>query len=134
MRIISRFVDFALAKGEINVTDSGQVLSFIHIYDLIEALVEIIELISNKDIKEEIFNIGTEESYSLADIANIVKEILIDYEKDIDVNVEEVEGEYKNNSLNMTKTFNILNWRPKHYLKDIMRDEVERKIKKWKNY
>lgn len=109
MRIISRFVDFALAKGEINVTDSGQVLSFIHIYDLIEALVEIIELISNKDIKEEIFNIGTEESYSLADIANIVKEILIDYEKDIDVNVEEVEGEYKNNSLNMTKTFNILN-------------------------
>ena len=42
LRITTRFVDFAINTGEINITDSGQIFSFIHINDLVDALIEYI--------------------------------------------------------------------------------------------
>lgn len=131
-RITSRFVDAALEKNKIEVIDSGQIFSFTHIKDLVDALIEFFEYISKENLNKdnEIYNLGTDESYSLIDMANNVKNILKEYNKDIYVIVEKQEGKYKNNSVNMNKTFNILKWRPKYHLKEIMREEIERKMQK----
>ena len=144
LRITTRFVDFAINTGEINITDSGQIFSFIHINDLVDALIEYIyyvldikfnylnkldELDDLNYLDVEIYNIGTEESYSLIDIANIIKEELKKYKINVKVNINKVDGEYKNNSICMSKYFSKFSWRPKFTLKDIIKEEIERQLK-----
>ncbi len=131
-RITSRFVDYAIRSEQIKIVDSGQVFSFIHINDLVEALISFLRCFSRNDlkIKNEIYNLGTDENYFLIDIANTIKNILGKYGKTVNIIVEKQEGKYKNNSVNMLKTFETLKWRPKYRLKDIVQEDIERELKR----
>lgn len=137
-RITTRLVTSAINNNSINITDSGQKFSFIHIKDLIDVLIEYIyyifnikaeELEKNKNnIEVEIYNIGTEESYSLIDMANVIKKELEKIDKNIEINVEKVQGEYKNNLVSMNKYFSEFSWRPKLDLREIIKEEINRQL------
>ena len=130
-RITTRFVEFALASGEINVLESGQIFSFIHISDLVDSLIVYMENYKANNIQKEngqIYNIGTEESYTLSYLAEMIKEELKKYNKEVKIIIKEKEDGYKNNSVDMSKFFTEYDWRPKFTLKEIILEEIERRI------
>lgn len=134
-RITSRFVKDAVEKGQIQIQDSGQIFSYIHIEDLVQGLKNFIEIFnSNQDDlfdNVSIFNLGTEEIYSLTDVAKEIKEQLKNiYNRDINIIISNIDGAYKNNSINMNKFFAISSWRPKYNLENIIKDEIDRLMNK----
>lgn len=134
-RITSRFVKDAVEKEQIQIQDSGQVFSYIHIEDLVQGLKNFIEIFNNNEEKLfdkiSIFNLGTEESYTLVNIAEeIQKQLKNRYNRDINIIISNADGAYKNNSINMNKFFAISSWRPKYNLENIIKDEIDRLINK----
>lgn len=128
-RITTRFVSSALKEKKLTVFDSGQMFSYIHLYDVIDVLVAYMEYISlNQGLG--LLNVGTDEVYPLTTVANEVKEQLKVLNINIMVNVNKQEGEYKNNSINVDKLYSTLGWKPKFKLSEIIRDEIERQLKK----
>lgn len=129
-RITTRFVEFALASEEINVLESGRIFSFIHISDLVDALIVYMENYKANNMQKEngqIYNIGTEESYTLSYLAEMIKKELKKHNKEVKIIIKEKEDGYKNNSIDMNKFFTEYDWKPKLTLKEIIQEEIERR-------
>jgi len=105
-----------LKKPYTVVGDGSQTRSFVHVYDVVNAIIRA----ANSKISGEIFNVGSKRSIKINEITDILggKKIYISKRK----------GELKHSSANIKKIKKKLNWTPKIRIKDGLRmllDEFE---------
>jgi len=108
---IQKFLDAAVNKEPIEITgDGNQSRNFIHIDDLIRALV----LITKKNIVGETINLAGEESVSINDIATYAQELgagEITY-------ITGRKDDFYDQDVSLNKAMFLLNWRPEVKFKD----------------
>lgn len=117
-RFLTIFVENALKDVAIELTAPNQVVSFIDVRDVADAL---IRLINDKSAPAGIYNLGSGQWYTIKHIADIVKTI---GEKEYNIsNVRIVEndcGKRTHIGMNITKIESTLGWRPNYDLKDMI--------------
>lgn len=108
---IQKFLDAAIAKKDIYITgNGGQNRNFIHIDDLIDAMV----LLAEKDISKEIINLAGEERISINDIAQYAQELGAGkIEKK-----PERKDDFYNQIVSIAKAEKLLGWKPKIKFED----------------
>lgn len=124
-RITARMTQNAIDNSTIKVNENGQVFSFVDIDDIVE---QIISVSSLKDNKYMIYNLGSSETYSLTEIANVIKSQLADRNMDVDIQISK-EGAYKNNSIDITKFLEETGYKVKYDLKKIIEREIDRSLR-----
>ncbi len=117
-RIIHDIMYSAINKNKINLSSKQTVRDFIHIDDVIDALV----LASRKkSLTGEVFNIGTGKEYSLKQIADLIQNLTntklnISWgHKDKIREFDKINGK---NIADIKKSTRILKWKPKNSIKD----------------
>lgn len=117
-RFVSIFVKNALQGQPINVIGGNQKLSFIDVRDATNGIIALMQ--TEYSNWEHIYNLGTSVQVSLLEIANLVKEIAIDY---IDVPVTII-VEDKNVNLDVCMDsrnfYSLTNWKPKYDIRDMI--------------
>lgn len=121
---IKKIIDSAVKGSDINEEcGNDQKIEFIYIKDVIKALLLIINKWDvNEDVKEGIYNIGTEKLTSINDIVRIIKE------KYPNFNVKLGPGEMGYGSIgnfNCTKARDFLNFKPSFTLREGILDYLE---------
>ena len=103
----------AYQEGIINLRGSGSSkFDLLHVDDLYEA----IKLILDKDIKNEIINLGCGEPISINELASTIVDVLKnEFNKDVKI-VSERDKDYKewpDHWMSINKAKRLLNWEPK---------------------
>lgn len=115
---IQKFLDAAVAKEPIEITgDGNQSRNFIHIDDLVRAMVLVIE----KGVEGETINLGGNESISIIDIALYAQEFgagAITY-------IPERKDDFINQDVSLEKAKRLLGWEPKVKFKDGIKSMYE---------
>jgi len=125
--VIPRFVQQALVREPITVfSDGEQTRTFTHVKDAIWAIVKLTE---HPGAIGEIFNIGGKEETSIQNLAYFVKEVLESSSPIIHIPYEEAyeEGfeDMRKRVPDISKIENLIAYKPKCDLKDIIRDVAE---------
>ncbi|MBI5325176.1 MAG: GDP-L-fucose synthase [Ignavibacteriae bacterium] len=108
--IIINLEKIGISKNNIKVWGTGNVFrEFLHVDDMAEACVFLMENYSYKDIGEFI-NIGTGEDMTIRDLVYIIKDI-VGYNEDIIFDKDKPEGTHKK-QLDVSRLFK-LGWKPK---------------------
>ena len=75
-RVIPRFFNQALANSEITVYGGNQIFDFVHLSDVVEGLIRLIQkIINNEKLESRIFHFLTGRSSNLVDLAKKIIEI-----------------------------------------------------------
>ena len=101
------------------VGDGNQTRDFIHVNDLVEAILKV----ANKNIKNEIFNLGSSKEITVNKIAD-----LIGGEK---IFIPERPGEPNRSCADISKIKKAINWEPKINIEDGVKTLLD-KINDWK--
>lgn len=120
--VIPRFVKQALAGESITVYGDGkQQRTFAYVKDVVGALIDLME---HPEAVGEIFNVGSEEEISIADLASLVKEITgsksdivyIPYDEAYEVGFEDMRRRLPD----ITKIIKFIGYKPKTGLREIL--------------
>ncbi len=123
-RIIPRFIKSALA-GETVVINDADVMSFLDVHDCANAIVRVL----NHPLIGGIYNLGTEESFSLVEICECISDQLVKNGKQpLQYEVEHKEEEGMNRSLNIEKFTHTFGWTAKKTLNDFVSDSIKQVI------
>jgi nucleoside-diphosphate-sugar epimerase len=120
--VIPKFVKSALLNHPITIFGDGkQSRCFCDVDDVTDGM---ITLMDKKEAEGEIYNIGNDESISIEEVAHIVKEMTsskskIEYIKYEDAYEEGFE-DMRRRVPDLTKIKNLIDYQPKHDLKDIL--------------
>lgn len=127
------FVKNALERGSIrllrpiNLSEHGaQVIDFIHVLDVCDAILSALDFALNHQSCLEVFNIGGGQGVSIAQLAEIVSRLVKDRFGKI-VNVEREirnEPEVPKMIFNISKAQRLLNWRPKVSIEEGITDLI----------
>lgn len=139
-RITHRLVVNAFNNKKFKIIEAGQIFSYIHLDDIVAGIYSFLEYYNtiqddvekNKErkvSKYEIFNIGTDEYYTLMKIGEEIKKAFQEKNIEIEIEIEKKDSGYKNNSINVDKIYNRIKWRPKYMLKDIIRMDIGNQYK-----
>lgn len=121
-RITARMTKSAIEDHKITVNDAGQVFSFVDIDEIVWEIIAISQLNNNR---YQVYNLGSYESYSLTDIAMEISSQLSN--KGIEVQVDKIKaGDYKNNSVDISRFIDETGYEIKYDLKNIIKREIER--------
>lgn len=108
--VVNGLVRDALLKKEISIVSGEQVRSFIHVADVAQAILSSIKAHENL-VSGEVFNVGnSQQSVSLAYVANVVKTLI----PDIEVSFLEGEPDLVNYRLSCSKIEKVLDFIPQH--------------------
>lgn len=100
-RVTNRMIDIALEKGRIEAKKNAQRFGFIDIKDAVSGIMLLLE--SEPEKWCEVYNLGTERTYSLIEIAKIIAEVIEKRTgKHISIKVE-VEENILNSSLDCSR-------------------------------
>ena len=94
-RIVNRLVKQALLSGRITVKNNQQEFGFFDVEDAVSYLVTMLD--SDPEKWKPVYNIGKNETYSLAEIAQVIKET-IERSSGKSVEIVELSGDEKTNS------------------------------------
>lgn len=96
-RIVNKFVKQALEVNRLTVKENKKIFSFMDISDATGGIISMLD--SDISKWKPVYNLGTDNVYSLCDIACTVREVISEYEN-ILVNIEtETDDDFSNNSL-----------------------------------
>ena len=120
--VIPKFVKSALLNHPITVFGDGkQSRCFCDVDDVTDGM---ITLMDNKEAEGEIYNIGNDESISIEELAHMIKEMTHSKSKIEYINYEDAyeEGfeDMKRRVPDLTKIKNLIDYEPKHDLKNIL--------------
>ena len=118
--LIPSIIKQAHENGIVNVKDLEPRRDFLHIDDLVGALMRAIEIHRKLDI----FNIASGASYSVKEVIGIVEEIMGDY---LEIVSEEIRrpNEIMDTRANISKAIDLLGWRPSLTLHDALKLIIE---------
>jgi len=127
--VIPSFVDQARSGRPITVHGDGtQQRCFCHVKDVVTALVE---LMQRDDVYGEIFNIGSSEEISIAELAELVRTVtgsdseivLVPYDEAYEGGFEDMPRRIPD----ISKIREVIGWTPKRSLQEILGDVLEDK-------
>lgn len=100
--VVGIFEKQKIDEVPLTITGDGlQKRDFIHVFDVVEALLEI----ANKRWDSDIFDIGSGKNISILDVAKLFKPKSIEY-------IPRPEGEAQDTLANIVATFEKINWKP----------------------
>lgn len=115
-RITNKFVEMALRGEHLHIVDAVQRFGFLDVRDAADAIVKM--AFSEPEKWEEIYNLGTNDSYLLREIAEMVVAVSEkNYGKRVEIEIEGI-AECKNSSLNCKKFQEQFRWKPQYNLYD----------------
>ena len=125
--VIPRFVQNALAGAALEVHGDGtQTRSFCHVEDTVRALKELME---DRSIKGEIFNVGSTERVSILELAERIKALTGSASENVFVPYDRVYGQGIEDTLHrepaIEKIRAAIGWAPTRSLEDVLRDVIE---------
>ncbi|MGI6157631.1 MAG: NAD-dependent epimerase/dehydratase family protein [Saccharofermentanales bacterium] len=122
-RITTRLVEQALDTGAISVHLNGQVMSYTHVNDMVDA---ILRATSMRDMTgwDATYNVGTDETYTIETLAEILEKALADYGKTINITKIPEAPNGINSSLDATLFRDRTGWRPVIRLPDIIDEAI----------
>lgn len=127
-RLTNRFVRNAIDGKKIRITGGKQVISYMHVRDAVEGLIALLSLDTKK--WKSVYNLGTEESYRLIEIANIISKISPEFISN-EVKVEIENGnDFINLSLDCTGFYNDTLWKAKYDMENSIRDIFQNTLRK----
>ncbi len=126
--VLPRFVLQSLSDKDITVfKDGAQSRCFIHVYDVVDAFLEILD--SPDKAYGEIFNIGTTEETTILNLAHMIKRLTNSMSKIIFINPESIYNtgfqDMEKRVPDITKINKLLNFTPKYSLEDIIKDVIK---------
>ncbi len=127
-RITSRLIAKALEDGEISVNLNGQIFSYTHVLDMAEAIIAACEIPERH--WNATYNVGSDETYTIEDIAENIDKILTQHGMNISIGRVLSEDNGINSSLNSSVFKQITNWQAKYLLANIISEEIENQIKR----
>jgi nucleoside-diphosphate-sugar epimerase len=125
--VIGKFIESGSRGLPINIfTDGNNKMDYLFLDDLNRAFKSIVE----KDIKNEIINIGSGCLYTLKEIASAVAEVFSEeYDKDLEITILNKDAStYADRLLSIDKAKILLGWTPSVSLKDGLQLTVRRYI------
>ena len=105
-----------------NTKDGTCIRDYIHVVDLARAHVSVFEDIKKRNIKYDIFNIGSGKGYSVLEVVNCFNKICNNKIKY--VFKEKREGDIAICYADTTKALNCLNWKPIYTIEDMVHDTI----------
>lgn len=125
--VIPNFVRQAKAGEEIRVFGDGeQTRCFTHVYDAVEAVQRLLQ--SDKDIKGEVFNIGSRYEISINDLARRVRDLTGSSSEIVHIPYEEVYGpgfeDMRRRTPDVSKLREIIDFAPERDTDEILRDVI----------
>jgi len=125
--VIPRFVQQGLRGEPITVYgDGNQTRCFAHVKDVVGALVK---LISAREARGQIFNVGNSEEVSIRQLAERVRDLTGRGSELVFVPYEEAYGEgfddMRRRVPDLRKVHELIGYKPSHDLNDILRDVIE---------
>ncbi len=125
--VIPRFVQNALSGTPLEIHGDGmQTRSFCHVEDTTRALKE---LMDDRSINGEIFNVGATDRITILELAERIKELTGSQSENVFVPYDQVYGQGIEDTLHrepaIEKIGNAIGWAPTRNLEDILRDVIE---------
>jgi len=116
-RLVNKFVKQVMSGKDINIKGGRQVFGFLDVRDAASAIIRVMEGAG----WDEVYNLGPEKDYSLAQIAESVQENIVEcgYERTETILTES--DDWLNSSLDSTKLTNQFGWKEKYTLKDTIK-------------
>lgn len=120
--VLSKLIINALHNRQIKIVGGKQNFSFMNFYDAINA----INLLFNLNLRPEynIYNIGNGKQYNICDIANVIKNILSGYGKEVEILLEENDINL-NTQMSPVRFIKEFNWKPFFSLEDTIKQIIE---------
>jgi UDP-glucose 4-epimerase len=125
--VIPRFVQNALSGAALEVHGDGtQTRSFCHVEDTARALKD---LMDDRSINGEIFNVGSTERISILELAERIKQLTGSHSENVFVPYDRVYGQGIEDTLHREPSIDkigaAIGWAPTRNLEDILRDVIE---------
>ncbi len=107
--VLSKFIQLAADGKPLTVMGGGNKMDYVHLKDLAKAFSSAIE----KNVTNEIINIGSGTFTTVADVSNQIKEAYKLHGKEIEIAVtENEEAQYVDRQLSIDKAKSLLDWEP----------------------
>lgn len=119
---VNILTNHAINKGEITVFGGTQMRPNLHIEDMVDAYVLMLQAPAEK-IQGETFNIGFQ-NYSISDIANMVKKVVEEEMPELgEIKITTTpSNDYRSYHVNSDKVRRVLGFEPKRNIEDAVRD------------
>lgn len=119
---VNILTNHAVNKGEITVFGGTQMRPNLHVDDMVDAYVLMLQAPAEK-IQGEIFNIGYQ-NYSISDIANMVKKVVEEEMPELgEIKIVTTpSNDYRSYHVNSDKVRRVLGFTPKRSIEDAVRD------------
>lgn len=126
-RIVNRFIKKALANETLNVLSGKQLFGFMDVRDATAAIINIAE--HDCSPWDEVYNLGTEEAYSILDIAYTVKRV-VEKERGGTVSIcEKADDTVFCSALNSQKFCSSFDWHPLYSLEQTVEEICKMEIR-----
>lgn len=126
-RVINKLVDSALVNKMVNVLDCPMYFGFMDVDDAVNALVCVID---HCDVLwDEVYNVGSDASYTLLDMANVIKDEFRKKGKKIVANVSTGKNQL-NTTLNCERFKTTFCFECQNELKDTVKKIIDYKVEK----
>jgi nucleoside-diphosphate-sugar epimerase len=119
LEIVSRFVTNAINKEPIKIIGGKQVFSNMDVRDAASGILALIK--TDRKKWKKVYNLGCEWRHSIIEIAEIVKEIAKEYNKNVKIVIEEKDV-YLDSGMDSTLFYKDTGWKPKYNMKDIVKN------------
>ncbi|NLC26518.1 MAG: NAD(P)-dependent oxidoreductase [Fastidiosipila sp.] len=131
-RITSRLVNKALKDHELSINLNGQIFSYMHVRDASLALAASAELDEKSDWNK-VYNIGTDEKYTIEDIARCIEDIFAKENLPLKINRVLAKANKLNSSVDATLFRCVTGWAAEYSLYDIVEEEFYQELRKRDN-
>lgn len=120
-RVIPRFIDQSLNNWDVTVHGSGQqTRSFLYIEDWIDATWS---FLTYDNLSGQVLNIGANAEVTMLELANLIKDMC--GSQSTIVHTERREEDPSRRAADLSKAYELINWKPIHELKDGLRNTIE---------
>lgn len=127
IRINNKLLKAYLKDEDISVKEDGFLYSFIHVYDAVDAFIDIISKYDLIEWNTE-YNVGSDIEYSLTEIVDYIRcHINHEYKGNLEIVKDFEKGE--TNKVSIDKLKKQIGWFPKFDLNKIMESILDEKIK-----
>ncbi len=121
-RITTRLLRQAMLENEISINLNGQIFSYTHVSDMANAIIAA-AMMRSENSWNRVFNVGSEESYTIEDIAETIERIFVGNGLHLRINRIAALPNKLNGSLDSTLFRSVADWQPKYTLEDILTEE-----------
>lgn len=125
-RLTTRLLHQAIETGKLELFDQENRFSFLHIEDACQGIKSMLD----SDPKDwfSVYNLGTEETYTLEEMASTIEKTLASYGRKVDINIQKKKARPENNSLSCQRFYEDFSWRAKTNLSMIIEEEAKRRL------